>query len=135
MVLDGMKKIQIRTQSMVREALLNDSRTAEAILQALPIQGTVNRWGDEIYFSIPVNASIEPTASDLVEVGDLAYWPPGKAFCIFWGPTPASRGDEPRAASPVNVFGHVPDGCDAFGSVDHGAKIWIEAVQEHTTGL
>jgi hypothetical protein len=123
-----MKRIQIKTQAIVKEAVLNDSVTAEAIWNALPIEGRVNRWGDEIYFSIPVKTPVESTARDEVKVGDLAYWAPGKAFCIFWGPTPASHGNEPRAASPVNVFGQVFEDPEDFGDVENGANIWIEAI-------
>ncbi len=123
-----MKKIQIRTRSVVKEAVLNDSATADAVWDALPIQGRANRWGDEIYFSIPVRVPAEPDASDEVQVGDLAYWAPGTAFCIFWGPTPASHGDEPRAASPVNVFGRILGDLDAFGSVKDGEVIRIESL-------
>jgi uncharacterized protein len=107
--------------------VLLENSTAEAIWKALPIQGSVNRWGDEIYFSIPVNVPLDPSARAEVQVGDLAYWPPGKAFCIFWGPTPASDADEPRAASPVNAFGKVLGDPTAFSSVRDGAKITIKA--------
>ena len=124
-----MKKIKIKTEKIIKEAVLNGSNTAQAILDALPVEGTVNRWGDEIYFSIPVTTSVEATADDVVSIGDLAYWAPGRAFCIFFGPTPASFANEPRAASPVNVFGRILDDAEIFGEIEDGANIRIEAVE------
>ena len=100
------KGIRIRAGGVDATAELNDTGTAQAIWGALPIKGHANTWGDEIYFSIPVSADPE-NAQELVEVGDLGYWPPGKGFCIFFGRTPMSEGDKPRPASPVNVFGRV----------------------------
>ena len=125
-----MKKIRIRTDNVTKEALLNASATASAVWEALPLQGTVNRWGDEIYFDIPVQVELAPDARADMEVGDVAYWPPGRSFCIFWGPTPASQGPEPRAASPVNVFGQVQNGPEDFGQVKDGATILIERAED-----
>ena len=102
-----MKKIEIIAGDIKVEAELNDSKTAEKIWELLPIEGRVNTWGEEIYFSIGEKMELEKEASEVVAIGDLAYWPPGQAFCIFFGKTPASCGDEIRAASPVNVFGKV----------------------------
>jgi hypothetical protein len=81
-------------------------KTADAAWNVLPIRGNANRWGDEIYFSIPVNLGEEKARAE-VEIGGIAYWPPGKALCIFFGPTPVSQHGEPRAYSPVNVFAKV----------------------------
>jgi hypothetical protein len=106
-------------------ATLLSNPTAQAIWDALPIEGRANRWGDEIYFTIPVQLE-EDEAQAEVQVGDLAYWPPGSALCIFWGPTPASQGDEPRAASPVNVFARIDGGVPDFGSIRGGATVTIE---------
>ena len=94
------------------------------------MEGTVNRWGDEIYFHIPVKIGLAPDARADVDVGDVAYWPPGRALCLFWGPTPASRGPEPQAASPVNVFGRVTDRPEDFGDVEDGEAIRIERVED-----
>jgi len=123
-----MKTIRIRTDIIVKEATLNDSATAEAIWQALPLEGVVNRWGDELYFSVPVQVALAADAQTELEIGALAYWPPGQAFCLFWGPTPASIAREPRAASPVNVFGQVPETPTDFAPVPDGATILIERV-------
>ena len=126
-----MKKIRIKTDRLVKEAALAANETADAIWEALPIEGRVNRWGDEIYFEIPIQVPLTADAHADVEMGDIAYWPPGQAFCIFWGPTPASLGSEPRAASPVNVFGRVEESPGDLGTVHDGETILIErAVNE-----
>lgn len=107
---------------------LFDTPTADAIWDALPIARTVNTWGHEFYFDIGVQAKQEPDASDVVGVGDLAYWPPGLAFCVFFGRTPASLGNEVRAASPVNVVGRLSDPpVNALRRVRTGTAIRIEA--------
>ncbi len=99
------RKIRITVGELALGASLTDSATADAIWEALPLDASVNTWGDEFYFDIGVPAELEPDARDVVEVGTLAFWPPGQAFCIFFGPTPASQGDEVRAASVVNEIG------------------------------
>jgi len=98
--------------------------TAKAIIAALPIRGRANRWGDEIYFSIGISIRQE-NAKQEVEKGDLGYWPPGEGFCIFFGPTPASTGTKPRAASPVNVFGKVIGDAEVFKRVRSGEEVTI----------
>ncbi|MCP4454261.1 MAG: hypothetical protein GY809_22605 [Planctomycetes bacterium] len=124
-----MNTICIKTDRVTKQVELNASDTASAIWNALPLEGTVNRWGDEIYFTVPVQVKLAPDAHADMAVGDVAYWPPGPAFCIFWGPTPASTGTEPRAASPVNVFGKVLDHAEDFGDVQDGDTIRIERAQ------
>ena len=121
----AVKKITIKTEDLKVDAGLNDSNTAQKIWEALPIEGSVNTWGDEIYFSIPINIGLE-NAEEVVSEGDLGYWPPGSAFCIFFGTTPASQGDEIRPASPVNVFGKIIGDSKVFKKVSSGAKIIIE---------
>lgn len=107
-------------------ATLNNSDTAEKIFKALPFEGTANIWGDEIYFDIPVSLSQEPDARADVEVGELGYWPVGTAFCIFFGPTPLSTGEKPRAASPVNIFGKVEGDPLILKEVPGGAVVKVE---------
>ncbi len=97
-------------------------KTAEAIYNSLPIKGEANRWGDEIYFTIPVNLKEEKARAE-VELGSIAYWPPGKALCIFFGPTPVSKHDEPRAYSPVNVFAKVLGDSIVFKKVTDGDEV------------
>ena len=122
------RAITITVGDIAMDAVLLDTPTADAIWDALPIARTVNTWGNEFYFDIGVQADQEPDASDVVEVGDLAYWPPGLAFCVFFGRTPASRGTEVRAASPVNVVGRIADPpIDALRRVRTGTAIRIAA--------
>ena len=121
-------RIKISTPStgeVYAELSEENSETARAIWEALPIEARANTWGDEIYFSIPVEAGAE-NPREVVEMGDLGYWPPGKAFCIFFGRTPASRGDEIRPASPVNVFGKVSGDPRVFKEVRGGERVTLE---------
>ena len=108
---------------------LFNTATAKAILEALPITGQAQRWGGEIYFSIPVSAELEPEARDVLEAGELGYWPTGNAFCIFFGKTPASQAEEIRAASDVNVFGKVTDDIGPLWDVLSGAEIVVELAE------
>lgn len=89
------------------------------------IDATLCIWGDEIYFEIPVDAAQAPDARALVDVGTLGYWPVGKAFCIFFGPTPASTGSRPQAYSSVNILGEVTDDATQLRGVSHGASVRI----------
>ncbi|WP_318569090.1 cyclophilin-like family protein [Salinigranum marinum] len=99
-------------------------RTSAALAEALPVAGDAARWGDELYFSVPVDVGPE-NARAVVDVGAVAYWPAGSKLCLFWGPTPASEGEEPRAAAPVNVVAHVRD-VSALTAVDGGAHVRAE---------
>jgi hypothetical protein len=119
------RAIRITAGAVSAEARLNDSKTAGVIWDALPIEAKGQTWGDEIYFDIGLTAPPEQ-ARDVVDVGDLAYWPPGQAFCIFFGRTPASRGDECRAASPVNVVGKILGDPRMFTKVRSGSRVTIE---------
>lgn len=122
-----MKKITIAAGGVVATASLNDSATAQAIWDALPIRAAANTWGDEIYFAIPVHRD-EEDGKAVVDLGDLGYWPPGNAFCIFFGPTPASRGNEIRPASAVNVVGKVDGDPTVFKQVRAGTTVVITRV-------
>lgn len=119
------KRIKIKAGKVASIAELNDTKTAQAIWDGLPIRGRANLWGDEIYFSIPVKVELEK-GQELVEVGDLGYWQPGKSFCIFFGPTPMSEGEQPRPASPVTVFGKIVGDAKVFKRVTSGAEVIIE---------
>ena len=120
--------IMIQAGSVTAEAELVENKTANAIWEALPINSTVNTWGNEVYFAIPVTVTSE-NGQEAVNAGDIAYWPPGKAFCIFFGPTPASRGNEIRAASAVNVFGKLAGDPKVFSAVRDGKRISISRKQ------
>lgn len=125
-----MRKIRIIVEDVSADASLNDGPTADAIWEALPIEGEANTWGDEIYFDIPVFLDEEEGASEVVQIGDLGYWPTGHAFCIFFGLTPVSRGDEIRAASAVNIFGQIEGEAAVFKSVASGASIKVERLED-----
>jgi len=118
------RKIKIIVGKLELEAWLNETKTATKVFEALPITSTVNTWGDEIYFTIPVTAGAED-AKELVSLGDIAYWPPGKAMCIFFGKTPISKGDEIRPASPVNIIGKVDGDLRTLKKVKDGEEITI----------
>lgn len=107
-------------------AELNDSDAAQAIYDSLPIVASGNRWGEEIYFEIPVDQPLTENATAEVAVGDLGYWPPGKAFCIFFGRTPVSTSNQPRAASSVNPVGRVLGDATALSAVPDGATVRID---------
>ena len=100
------REITIHVAGIELEATLNDSETAQAIGDALPIESSYNTWGDEIYFEIPIKMELK-NGQDVVELGDLGYWPPGRAFCIFYGATPGSTEDEIRPASAVDIVGRI----------------------------
>ena len=119
------RAVKIKAGNIIIEAILNDSKTAEAIWEALPLKAHVNTWGDEIYFSIPVNLGLEK-GQELVQVGDLGYWPAGNAFCIFFGPTPVSQGEEVRPASAVTVFGRIAGDAAILKTVGSGVEISVE---------
>jgi len=121
-----MEKIRIKAGDVKLEAELNDTRTAQAILEALPLKAKANTWGDEIYFPIPLKLKIED-GKEVVEPGDLGYWPDGHCFCIFFGPTPASQGNEIRPASPVTVFGKVIGDPKVLKQVASGTEISVES--------
>jgi hypothetical protein len=120
------KRIRISAGKVEVIAELNESVTAKKVFESLPIRGSANTWGDEIYFEIPVSVPLDETAREVVEMGDLGYWPTGRAFCIFFGPTPASRGDEIRPASAVNVFGKVTGDPTLLKKVGNGETVTIE---------
>jgi uncharacterized protein len=119
------RAIRITAGAVSAEARLNDSKTARAIWNTLPIEARGETWGDEIYFDIGLTAPAE-TPREVVDVGDLAYWPPGRALCIFFGPTPVSRDGECRPASPVNVVGKVVGDARVFDKVRVGSRVTIE---------
>jgi hypothetical protein len=123
------KRILIRSGEIEMRAELNDSSTALALFTALPLSARAATWGDEIYFRVPVEGKLDATAAELVEVGDLGYWPSGSAFCIFFGPTPISRKDEIRPASAVNLIGKVIGDARAFKAVHDGDLIELDVAR------
>ena len=120
------KNITIRAGDVALDAELNDTDTAGAIWAALPIHANGSTWGDEIYFQIEVEADLED-GQETVELGDLGYWPPGSAFCLFFGRTPASQGDEIRPASEVTIVGRILNDTEPLKRVESGSLVTIEA--------
>ena len=119
------RTIRISAGEVSALADLNDTATAQAIWDALPIRAQASTWGDEVYFEIPVRMGTEKGQA-VVDMGDIGYWAPGRAFCIFFGLTPASRGEEIRPASPVTVVGRVSGDATVFRRVRDGAEIILE---------
>jgi hypothetical protein len=120
------KKIKISSGVIEVEGVISNSPTADAVWDALPFTAEVNTWGDEIYFTVPVQVGLEDDASEVVENGDMGYWPTGSAFCIFFGPTPISRQGEIRPASAVNVFGKIKGDTSVLKEISSGSKIVVK---------
>lgn len=123
------KKIRITAGKVTAEAVFAENQTAAAIWEKLPIQGRALTWGEEIYFPIPLQLP-EENPQEIVEKGDLGYWPPGQAFCIFFGPTPISQEKEIRPASPVNIIGRILENPQTFTAVQEGEEVKIERLSE-----
>ncbi len=117
-------RILIKLQEVEIEAVLNNTSTAREIEKILPISGEGILWGEELYFYIPHKIPPE-NPKETVNKGDLGYWPTGGAFCIFFGPTPLSRGDEIRPASGVNVFGKLSEGCQGFKKIKSSTTVRV----------
>ncbi len=106
-------------------AELTDTPCAKQILETLPLEATPNEWGDEFYFEIPVNEPLDDTAATRVKIGDIGYWPPGKALAIFFGPTPMSTGSDPVPASAVNIVGRILDDATVMKREKGLSKIYL----------
>ncbi|MCJ7566313.1 MAG: cyclophilin-like fold protein [Anaerolineales bacterium] len=124
------RRINIQVGEIVLTARLTETETADQIWEALPFEVDGTRWGDEIYFEIPVELTAASDARQEMVVGELAYWPQGHAFCIFFGPTPVSFGDEPRAYSDVNPFGQIEEGSERLTSAEDGATVKVTRLNE-----
>jgi hypothetical protein len=124
------RRILIQAADISLEATLDDSATAEAVWEALPFEGSASRWGEEIYFTIPLTLDESADARQEMEVGGLGYWPSGTAFCIFFGPTPASQGEEPRAYSNVNPFGRVDGDATVLSDVPSGSTVEVRRIED-----
>jgi hypothetical protein len=119
------KPIRIRIGDIVLDAELNESKTARLVWEALPFEANGRTWGEEIYFTIPVDAQLEaPRAT--VELGDIGYWPDGHAFCIFYGKTPVSGDRDIVPASPVDVVGHVRSDVSVLKAVAEPGRIMVD---------
>ena len=123
-----MQKIKINLREITLYGFLENSDFVEKIVSNLPIRSKIQFWGDEIYFPIPVYEDSFEKLVEVVNKGDIAYWPPGNAFCIFWGPTPMSTSNEIRPASPVKIIGSMQTDPKVFSEFDNGEIITIEKI-------
>ena len=107
-----------------------DEKAVEKLVDKAPFRSRVNRWGDEIYFELPVRLGLKGERVEM-EVGEIAYWPPGNALCLFFGPTPVSKGDEPRAYSPAKPLGRVLEGLEKLREVRDGEEVEVKFMAEN----
>ena len=126
----GERQLEISAGDVIVTAVLNDSDTADELWAALPITARAQTWGDEIYFSIPVSVEEAADAQETVEMGAVAFWPPGSALCLFWGPTPMSAPGEIRPASAVNVMGLIDGDPTVLGGVADGTEVVVARMGE-----
>ena len=126
----GERQIEISAGDVIVTAVLNDSDTADELWVALPITARAQTWGDEIYFSIPVSVEEAADSQETVEMGAVAFWPPGSALCLFWGPTPMSAPGEIRPASAVNVMGLIDGDPTVLGGVADGTEVVVARMGE-----
>ena len=124
-----MARIRFEIGNLTLDAELLDTPTAKAIAAALPIEASALRWGEEVYFDVPVRVKREAGARAVVTPGEIAYWPEGPAIAIGFGRTPISEGDECRLASPCNIFARVLGDVKALGKVRAGSKITVISVE------
>ena len=122
-------KIKITVGDLTVEGELDDTATGRKVAEALPIRTSFSTWGDEIYFTIPVDAELDETAREEVDLGDLGYWPTGSAFCIFFGPTPMSTPGKIVPASAVNIIGRVVGDATRFKTVMDAGDVLVEATE------
>ena len=126
----GERQIEISAGDVIVTAVLNDSDTADELWAALPIRSRAQTGGDEIYFSIPVSVEEAADSQETVEMGAVAFWPPGSALCLFWGPTPMSAPGEIRPASAVNVMGLIDGDPTVLGGVADGTEMVVARMGE-----
>jgi len=119
--------ILITVRDRTLEGELNDSKAAGELAASLPHTVRMSRWGEEYYGALPLEIAEDASARELMEVGEIAYWPPGKALCFFFGPTPASTDERPRAASPVVPLGRITSGVDSLGELGSSIEVKIQA--------
>ncbi len=123
------RAIRIEVDGVRLYAILAATPTAGAVWEAMPMQGRANLWGEEVYFKVPLALPLEPEARAEVAVGDLGYWPDGPAIALFFGPTPASQGSVPVAASAVNVFGRITGDATRLARVREGGRVRLTRLE------
>ena len=120
-----MTKIIFEFEKLSIEGELNDSPTSKALINSLPMEGISQIWGDEIYFSTSISKENDEWAKETVDLGDIAFWPPGNAICLFFGPTPVSSGDEIRPASATNVMGKIIGDLEELKTINSGDNVKV----------
>jgi len=121
-------KVRITVGTVTLEAVCRDTPTARAVLDACPIEATASTWGEEVYFSAPLDVGRESDAKAVVDLGEIAFWVEGRAIAIGYGPTPASQGDEIRLAAPTNIWADAEDDVRALASAGDGDPVRVEVV-------
>lgn len=118
--------IKIHVGTVALDAELHDTPTGKKVFQLLPLNTNFDTWGDEIYFSVSMESELDETATEEVSMGDLGFWPPGKAFCIFFGPTPMSTPGKIVPASAVNIIGKIHGDAARLKEVMHEIQVTVE---------
>ncbi len=124
-----MRRLKMTIGTVAITATLRDTPTADAIYDALPFDSSARRWGEEVYFAVPVEAALEADAKAVVSAGELAFWVEGRSIAIGFGRTPISRGDEIRLAAPTNIWGHAIGDVRTLAQVPAGAPITVERLE------
>lgn len=124
------RRVRLRAGDVELFARLRETPTSEALWMLLPVEGRAARWGEEFYFRVPAMlADREDDAREVMEVGEIGYWVEGQAIAVFFGPTPASRADEPRAIAPVNVLGAIERNAESLSRLPDGVVFHVEAAE------
>jgi len=123
------RAIRIEAEGARVYAVLASTPTADAVWEALPLEGKAQLWGEEVYFDVPLELPLEKDARAQVKAGEIGFWPSGPAIALFFGPTPASTGKEPVAASPVNVFGRITGDAGRLRRVKAGGKVRLSRLE------
>ena len=122
------RKIKILFENFFLEGELFQGKTPDKLLKTLPVEESVNLWGDEIYFTVAINENLDESAKEVVDKGDIGFWPEGPALCFFFGPTPISPPDKIVPASAVNIVGHIDGDLSKLKTVKNGEKVRIEII-------
>jgi|TARA_B100001971_G_C18003312_1_gene438476 hypothetical protein len=122
--MNNQRKIIFTSGSITIDGILNETENAEKIWSSLPLDSSTNTWGDEIYFSVPVDSELE-NSKEIVDLGDIGFWPPGNAICLFFGPTPISSEGEIRPASSVNIVGKLIGNLEGLKLIKSGSGISV----------